>query len=187
MSKLNLPDFRNEPYTDFIKVENRVRMEAAQDKVRGELGRTYKLVLAGERVASDATFNSTNPARPSEIVGVHQKATPEQAMRAIEAAWDYFPEWSRTRPEDRVAMLLKAASLLRERKFEFNAWMVFEAGKTWPEAEAETAEAIDFCEYYAREMARLAGPQPVVQLPGEQDEMRYLPLDEMARPSSSNW
>ena len=66
--------------------------------------------------------------------------------------------------------------LIRERKFEFDAWLVFEAGKTWPEAEAEVAEAIDFCEYYAREMVRLAGPQPVVQLPGEHDEMRYLPL-----------
>jgi 1-pyrroline-5-carboxylate dehydrogenase len=73
-------------------------------------------------------------------------------------------------------MLLKAASILRDRKLEFNAWLVFEAGKTWPEGEAETAEAIDFCEYYAREMARLAGPQSVVQLPGEHDEMRYIPL-----------
>ena len=73
-------------------------------------------------------------------------------------------------------MLLKTAALIRERKFEFDAWLVFEAGKTWPEAEAEVAEAIDFCEYYAREMLRLAGPQAVVQLPGERDEMRYLPL-----------
>ena len=72
-------------------------------------------------------------------------------------------------------MLVKTAALIRERKYEFDAWLVFEAGKTWPEAEAEVAEAIDFCEYYAREMLRLAGPQPVVQLPGERDEMRYLP------------
>ena len=66
--------------------------------------------------------------------------------------------------------------MIRERKYEFDAWLVFEAGKTWPEAEAEVAEAIDFCEYYAREMARLAGPQTVVQMPGERDEIRYLPL-----------
>jgi 1-pyrroline-5-carboxylate dehydrogenase len=97
-------------------------------------------------------------------------------MQAIETAWEYFPEWSQTRAEDRVVKLLKTAAILRDRKLEFDAWLVFEAGKTWPEAEAEVAEAIDFCEYYAREMRRLAGPQPVVQLPGERAEMRYLPL-----------
>ncbi len=176
MSKLNVPEFRNEPYTDFSLPENRRRMEAALAKVRGELGREYKLLIAGECVATAATFNSTNPARPGEVVGVLPKATPEQASQAIDAAWQYFPEWSRSKAEDRVAMLLKTAAIFRERKLEFDAWLVFEAGKTWPEAEAEVAEAIDFCEYYAREMARLAGPQPVVQLPGERDEMRYLPL-----------
>ena len=96
--------------------------------------------------------------------------------RAVETAFRNFPAWSKTPAEDRIRMALRTAALIRERKFEFNAWLVFEAGKTWPEAEAEVAEAIDFCEYYAREMARLAGPQPVVQMPGERDEMRYLPL-----------
>ena len=172
----NLTEFRNEPYTDFSLPENRRRMEAAQEKVRGELGREYMLVIAGECVKSGATFNSLNPARPAEIVGVHQKATADLANRAIESSWEYFPEWSRSRAEDRVDMLVKAAASLRERKLEFDAWLVFEAGKTWPEAEAEVAEAIDFCEYYAREMERLAGPQPVVQLPGERGELRYLPL-----------
>src|ERR1043165_2850691 len=176
VSQLNLPEFRNEAYTDFSQPENHRRMEAAQAEVRSQLGRQYKLLMAGDCETSGATFNSVNPARPSEIVGVHQKATPEQAARAIESASQYFPEWSRTRAEDRVAMLLKAAAILRERKMQFNAWLVFEAGKTWPEAEAEVSEAIDFCEYYAREMARLAGPQPVVQIPGENDERRYLPL-----------
>ena len=176
MSSVNLPEFRNEPYTDFSIPENRRRMEEAQAKVRGELGREYKLVIAGECVCAPATFNSTNPARPSEIVGIHQKATPEQASQAIEAAWEFFPEWSRTKAEDRIALLLKTAAIIRARKLEFNAWLVFDAGKTWPEAEADVSEAIDFCEYYARGMARLAGPQPVVQLPGEHDEMLYLPL-----------
>jgi 1-pyrroline-5-carboxylate dehydrogenase len=176
MSELNLPEFRNEPYTDFSKPENRARMEEALTKVRSELGREYNLVIAGECVKSNATFHSVNPARPSEIVGIHQKATPEQAAQAIESASAYFPEWSQSRAEDRIRMLVRTAALIRERKMIFNAWLVFEAGKTWPEAEAETAEAIDFCEYYAREMARLAGPQPVVQLPGEKDQMRYLPL-----------
>ncbi len=173
---MNLPEFRNEPYTDFAQPDNRRRMEQAQAKVSEELGREYKLIIAGEHVKADATFNSTNPARPSEIVGVHQKASVELATRAIEAGSEYFPEWSRTPAKARIAKLLKAAAIIRGRKLEFDAWLVFEAGKTWPEAEAEVAEAIDFCEYYAREMARLAGPQQVVQMPGEHDEMRYLAL-----------
>ncbi len=171
-----LAEFRNEAYTDFSDPRNRENMEAALRKVRSELGREYALSIAGERVNAKEKLISRNPSRPDEIVGVLPKATPEMAQRAVEAAHAYFPEWAGTAARDRVRMLLKAGALLRERKLEFNAWLVFEAGKTWPEAEAETAEAIDFCEYYAREMARLAGPQPVVQMPGEKDELRYLPL-----------
>ncbi len=151
-------------------------MQAALEKVRGQLGREYQLLIAGERVSTKEKLKSVNPARPSEIVGIHQKATPELADRAIEAAFQHFPEWSRTPAAARARIFVRAAALLRERKLEFDAWLVFEAGKSWPEAEAETAEAIDFCEYYAREMLRLATPQAVVQLPGERDEMRYLPL-----------
>ncbi len=171
-----LTDFRNEPYTDFTQPDNRKLMESALAKVRGQLGREYDLLIGGERVRCEAKFQSTNPSRPSEVVGIHQKATTELASRAVETAHRNFTAWSRTPARERVETLLRTAALLRERKYEFDAWLTFEAGKTWPEAEAEVAEAIDFCEYYAREMARLAGPQMVVQLPGERDEMRYLAL-----------
>jgi 1-pyrroline-5-carboxylate dehydrogenase len=175
-SALALKEFRNEPYTDFTQPANRKLMESAMAKVRGLLGREYDLIIGGERIRCDAKFQSTNPSRPSEVIGIHQKATTELANRAIETAYKNFPVWSKTPALERVEILLRTAELLRERKYEFDAWLTFEAGKTWPEAEAEVAEAIDFCEYYAREMARLAGPQTVVQLPGERDEMRYLPL-----------
>jgi len=104
------------------------------------------------------------------------RANAELAKRAVESAWAAFPEWSRTPAAERVRMALETARIIRARKMEFDAWLVYEAGKTWPEAEADVSEAIDFCEYYAREMVRLAGPQPVVQLPGERDEMVYIPL-----------
>lgn len=175
-SSLKLPEFRNESYTDFSRPENRKRMEEALTKVRAQLGREYDILIAGQRVRTTEKLRSLNPARPDEIVGIHQKATPELANRAVETAYRNFAAWAATPAEERVRMLLKTAALIRERKYEFDAWLVFEAGKTWPEAEAEVAEAIDFCEYYAREMLRLAGPQPVVQLAGERDEMRYLPL-----------
>jgi 1-pyrroline-5-carboxylate dehydrogenase len=173
---MTLPEFRNEAYLDFKLPANHNAMTAAQEKVRAELGRDYPLFLGGERVTTAEKLKSVNPSRTGEIVGTVQKASAGQAARAVELAYEYFPTWSRTNPLDRVKMLVKVASLIRERKLEFNAWLAFEAGKTWPEAEGEVAEAIDFCEFYAREMLRLAGPQPTVQLAGEKSELRYLPL-----------
>ena len=175
-SPISLSEFRNEPVTDFSVPANRRAMEAALAKVRSEFGREYDLLIGGERIKTTEKLRSLNPSLPSEVVGIHQKATPELAARAVESAYAYFPDWSATSAAERIRKLLAAARLLREHKFEFDAWLVYEAGKTWPEADADTSEAIDFCEYYAREMLRLAGPQPVVQLPGEKDEMRYLPL-----------
>jgi 1-pyrroline-5-carboxylate dehydrogenase len=151
-------------------------MEAALEKVHAELGREYDVLVGGERIKTAEKLRSLNPSHPLQVVGIHQKATPELAARAVESAYAYFAEWSATIAADRIRKLLAAARLIREHKFEFDAWLVYEAGKTWPEADADVAEAIDFCEYYAREMARLSGPQPVVQMPGEKDEMRYLPL-----------
>src|SRR5207244_8557538 len=109
-------------------------------------------------------------------VGMQQKATAEMADRAVTAASDFFPRWRDTPAAERVRLLLEAAAILRRRKMEFDAWLVYEAGKTWPEAEADVSEAIDFCEYYAREMLRLASPPPLHQLLGERDELVYLPL-----------
>ncbi len=173
----SVAEFRNEPYTDFSVPENRRAMEQALAKVRAELGREYDLVIGGEPVRTEQKLESRNPSRPAEVVGIHQKATKELAARAIEEAFAFFPEWSRTPAAERIGMLLRAAAILRERKLEFDAWLVFEAGKTWPEAEADVSEAIDFCEYYARQMTRFAGVHPAeVQLPGERDELVYLPL-----------
>ncbi len=172
----SLAEFRNEPLADFSVPANRRSMEAALEKVRAELGREYDLLVGGERIKTAEKLRSLNPSHPGEVVGVHQKATAELASRAVESAYAYFAEWSATSAADRIRKLLAAARLIREHKFEFDAWLVFEAGKTWPEADADVSEAIDFCEYYAREMERLSGPQPVVQMPGENDEMRYLAL-----------
>jgi 1-pyrroline-5-carboxylate dehydrogenase len=170
------PVFRNEPYTDFSRPENRQAMERALAEVQAKLGREYELAIGGQRFRTGQTLESRNPSRPAEIVGVHHKATPELARRAVESAAEFFPEWSRTTAAERVAMLRRATAILRQRKLEFDAWLVFEAGKTWIEAEADVSEAIDFCEYYAREALRMAAPPAPVQLPGERDEMVYAPL-----------
>jgi 1-pyrroline-5-carboxylate dehydrogenase len=151
-------------------------MQRALSQVRDKLGQEYALLIAGERVKTGDLLKSFNPSRPSELVGVHHKSTPDLARRAVESAHDYFPTWASTPARVRVEMLVRAAEIIRHRKFEFDAWLVFEAGKTWPEAEADVCEAIDFCDYYARQMLKYASPDPVVQLPGEKDEMIYVPL-----------
>ena len=168
--------FVNEPYADFSKPEVWAQAEAALISVRSQLGREYDLWIAGAAHATGDHLVSVNPSRPGEVVGRHHKATAELANRAIEDAHAYGPAWGRTLPVERARLAVAAAAIIRERRFEFDAWLVVEAGKTWPEAEAEVGEAIDFCEYYARQMVRFAEPAAPVQMPGERDEMVYLPL-----------
>ena len=171
-----LPAFVNEPVTDFSLPENQVAAQAALAQVRSQFGQEHELRIAGARHKTGDFLNSVNPSKPSEIVGRHHKASAELANHAIEDAHAYFPEWSRTPVARRVDLVVRAAALIRERKLEFDAWLVVEAGKTWPEADADVSEAIDFAEYYARQMQRLASPEALVQMPGERDEMVYLPL-----------
>ncbi len=173
---MQVTPFVNEPYTDFSKPEAQAAAMAALAKVRGELGRDYDLIIAGERVQTADKMISTNPSNVSEQIGSFSKASAELATKAIESAHEYFSEWSQTPPEYRAELAMKVAAIIRSRKMEFNAWLVLEAGKTWPEAEPEVAEAVDFCEYYARLMMKLAKPDALVQMPGEKGELVYLPL-----------
>ena len=173
---LQLSAFVNEGYADFSQPEEANAVRAALAKVRGELGKEYDLLVGGDRRKSKDKLQSLNPSRPSEIVGIHQKASEQDARDAVEAAFQYFPTWSAVPMEDRARMLVRVADIIRERKYEFDAWLVLEAGKTWAEAEGDVSEAIDFAEYYARQALKLAKPDPLVQLSGEHDTLVYLPL-----------
>lgn len=169
-------EFRNEPFTDFSQEHEARAMREALEKVKGELGREYPLVIGGERTKSTNQFESLNPARKTEVVGRFQKATAEQARRAVESAQTAFATWRYTPAAERADLLFRAAAALRERKHEMSAWMIYEVGKSWAEADGDTAEAIDFCEFYAREMLRYAAPQPLTKVAGEDNELVYLPL-----------
>src|SRR5260370_35626827 len=157
----SLSAFSNEPVADFSKPANRQAMEKALRDVRAQLGREYDLLIAGRREKTGEKLKSLNPSRSSEVVGIHSKATAALAKDAVEAAHSFFPQWSATPAATRAEMLLRAAALLRKHKFEFDAGLVYEPGKTWPEAEADVCEAIDFCDYYARQMLRLSNPDPL--------------------------
>jgi 1-pyrroline-5-carboxylate dehydrogenase len=171
-----MKEFENTPMIDFSKSENARAMREALEKVRSQLGGEYDIVIGGERVKGAGTFRSTNPSRPSEVVGVHQSATPEIAKRAIEVAAETFLSWSRSPARERANYLFAAASAIRRRRCEFSAWMVYEVGKTWAEADGDTAEAIDFLEFYGREMLRYAADQPLTRYPGEKNDLVYIPL-----------
>ncbi len=169
-------EFKNEPFVDFSRPENRKSMETALAKVRGEFGREYPLVIGGKDITTTDKIKSTNPSRPSEVIAVFQKATVDMANEAVEAAARAFERWKRTSAEERVACAYRTADILRSRRFELDAWLVYEIGKTWPEADVDIAELIDFCEYYGREELRLSVPQALTPMRGEKNHLRYIPL-----------
>ncbi len=168
--------FANEPSIDWSNPENTRRMRAALEKVRSELGREYDLVIGGRRVKTEEKTQSLNPAKPSEVVGTFSTAGAAEVEPAMQAALKAYETWKYSSVEERTNLLFRVAHLLRERKFELMAWMVFEVGKNWPEADGDIAELIDFTVLYALEALRLAKAETVVQLPGERDWLRYIPL-----------
>ncbi|HWI41581.1 MAG TPA: L-glutamate gamma-semialdehyde dehydrogenase, partial [Verrucomicrobiae bacterium] len=169
-------EYRPEPFTDFRKEETFRAFRMALEKVQGELGRTYPLIISGDRVMSETRFDSVNPANPSEVIGRVSQAERNHFEQAMQAAEGAFETWSRWDPKWRARILLKAAALMRRRKHEFSALLVLEVGKTWPEADADTAEAIDFLEFYAREMMRIDAPSRLTRMPGEDNEIMYVPM-----------
>lgn len=174
--RLHEGPFVNEPLTDFSREENARQMRAAIEKVRGQLGREYDLVIGGKRVKTTDKIKSINPAKPSQLVGLHQKAGKDHVEPAMSAALKAYESWSRTSVEERASLLFRVGDLLRQRKFEFCAWLTFEVSKNWAEADGDVAETIDFCEYYSREALRLAKTELPVQMPGERDVLFYIPL-----------
>jgi 1-pyrroline-5-carboxylate dehydrogenase len=168
--------FVNEPFIDFSIADNKRAMESALADVEAQLGREYDMIIGGRRLRTEGKIISANPARPAEIIGIHQRAEADLAENAVQAALSAFPAWSRETAERRAQLLFRAADLIRERKFEFCAWLTFEVGKNWAEADADVGETIDFLEFYGREALKLDASTTPIQFPGERNQLRYLPL-----------
>lgn len=168
--------YKHEPLTDFTVEANQRAFEDALKKVEAELGKDYPLIIGGERVSTEEKIVSINPANKTEVIGRVSKANKDIAEKAMKVADEAFRWWSKTKPEARADILLRAAAIVRRRKHEFSALMVKEAGKPWKEADADTAEAIDFMEYYARQMLKLKDGIPVESRPGETNRFFYIPL-----------
>ncbi len=173
---LDVGPFQNERVKDFSDPADAAAMTAALEATKQELGKHYPLVIGGRKIESEKKIRSLNPANPQELVGVTSAASKEQAVEGIEAATRAFQSWRRCSLPERAAYLFKAAELLRARRFNYDALLVYEVGKSWAEADGDICESIDFLEFYAREALRYAQPQPVIPLEGERNELVYIPL-----------
>ena len=172
-----LPEFQNEPLTDFTVGEHETAFRAALDNMKSQLGQTYPLRIGGEVIEVDDVFPSVNPARPDDVIGYFANGTAAHVDRAVAAAAEAFETWQHAPVRERAGYLLRAAAEMRRRKHEFSAMMVLEVGKTWGEADGDTAEAIDFLEYYARQMLALADSSDrLTPNPPEQLSLLYIPL-----------
>jgi RHH-type transcriptional regulator, proline utilization regulon repressor / proline dehydrogenase / delta 1-pyrroline-5-carboxylate dehydrogenase len=166
--------FRNEPIADFSRAEARDAMQRALAEVKRQFGKQYPPVIANRAADVEACLDSVDPSHLQDVVGRFGNSSAAQAQQAITAASTAFAPWRDTEPAERAAYLFQAAAIMRRRRFELNAWEVYESGKPWREADADVAEAIDFCEYYARQMIELGRPRPV-HLPGEENDNLYEP------------
>jgi len=165
--------FKNHPLADFTKKEQREAFVQAISEVRQELGRTYPLIINGEEVYTQEKVASVNPANPQEVIGIVSQASREHIDRALEACRESLYEWRQLSGEDRAKFLFRAADYARKNIFKLAAWQVLEVGKQWDQAHADVGEAIDFLEYYAREMIRLSRPRRMGRAPGEINHLLY--------------
>jgi 1-pyrroline-5-carboxylate dehydrogenase len=173
---VGLIPYKNETYLDWSDERNILAMQTALTEVGTRLDRSYPAVIGGERVETDGEIVSVNPANPSQVVGRTASASEREADMALQTATSTFETWSRTSPEARARILLRASAIMKRRKFELLAWEVYEGGKPWNEADAQVAEAIDFLEYYAREMLRLKDGVEIYAIPGEESRYTYQPM-----------
>ncbi|HET6324454.1 MAG TPA: L-glutamate gamma-semialdehyde dehydrogenase [Planctomycetaceae bacterium] len=166
--------FTNEPTTDFSRAEARKAMERAVKETAEEFGKEYPLVINGRAIETMGKIKSINPSHKSKVVGTVSSATAEDASLAIDAARRAFKQWSRVEPDHRAEYLELTAAMMRNQRFELAAWEVHECGKPWIEADADVAEAIDFCMYYAAQARRMMSGHRC-DLPGEENDYSYRP------------
>lgn len=169
-------DFSNEVFTNYRDEKEHKQMLASLQRVESQLGQEYPLLIGGIARKTEKQIISMNPSNKDQVIGYVSKADPELAEQAMQAALAAFDGWRHKSFPERARYLLKAAAIMRRRKHELSAWMCYEAGKTWAEADGDTAEAIDFLEFYAREAIRLGEVQPIVKIAGEDNEQHYIPI-----------
>jgi RHH-type proline utilization regulon transcriptional repressor/proline dehydrogenase/delta 1-pyrroline-5-carboxylate dehydrogenase len=177
-SERSIPDahaFRNEPHTDFTLPREREKISAALKRLRQNLGKRYPLIINNKPVSTSDWLPSLNPANQKEIIGHAAQGSITEADSALAAARAAQPKWARTPGVERAAILEKVAELMRRDKADLCALEILEAGKNWPEADADVAEAIDFCDFYAAVMRDLGRPKRTQAVAGETNLQHWWP------------
>ena len=171
-----LEPYQATPYSDFAESEPRASYEKALAAVQGRLGLHAPLLIGDERVTTKGSIESVDPSQPDRVIGTASSASPQHAVAALGAAWQAFPSWAARSAAERAEIVHRVGDLMESKIHEFSAWQTYEAAKNWAEAEADVAEAIDFCRYYAHQALQMAEPLPVHQYPGETNESWLQPL-----------
>jgi len=171
-------DYITEPLTNFGNPENLRKYEDGLRTARSYLGEEFPLIINGERIYTDTHIKSLNPSNHKEVLGEVCQAGMKEAEMAMEAALSTFEFWKKVDPRVRADVLFKAANIMKRRKHELSALMTLEAGKPWVEADADTAEAIDFLEYYGRQILKISRIDDTVlsRRDIERNEYVYIPL-----------
>ncbi|MGB8355254.1 MAG: proline dehydrogenase family protein [Chthoniobacteraceae bacterium] len=168
-------EFRNEPPVDFTIDAEREKIRAAIIAMRNGIGQRHPLIINNKAVKTKEWDASLNPAAQGEIIGYAARAMVADAEAALRAARAAQPGWARRTAEERASCLECVAGLMRRDKAALTALEIFEAGKNWTEADADVAEAIDFCNFYAAEMRAMGGMQTTQRVPGETNVQHWLP------------
>ncbi len=168
--------FANQTYYDFSRKINVTKQKQAIAQVKTQLGQEWPNIIGGKEVKTEKKTKSYNPGNVNELIGTFQKGGKKEAEEAIKAAAKAFETWKNTPAKVRAKYLFEAAKIMKKRRMEINSWMILETGKNFPEADADTCEAIDFVEFYAREAIRYAEDQPLTDFPGEKNRYFYVPL-----------
>jgi len=176
MTTATLPAFENETYFNFIDPEKREKMEEAINKVQESLGKEYPIFIDGKKVFTNKKFSSYNPSIKDQVIGIFQKADEKIAEQALNAALKAFETWKSVDFSKRAGYLLRASEIMKKRRYELDAVMVLEVGKNWIEADGDTCEAIDFLEFYARQMLEYGKEQPLTPYEPEDNRAFYIPL-----------
>lgn len=171
-----LTPYAPEPYSDFLDPTSAARYREGLATVAASLGERALVVVGGKRLDTEGSIESVNPSNPAERIGTAASATKDHIDQALSAAWTAFAGWSRTTARERAEVVHRVGDLILEHKFEFAAWESYEAGKNWSEAEADVAEAIDFCRYYAHQALHIDAPIPVVQIERETNTSVLQPI-----------
>ena len=166
--------FQNEPILELRRAAVRAQLADALSALDRRLPVAVPVTVGGDLRAGEE-LPSLDPGDPSRVVALAAVASPAEVDAAVGFAREGALAWRAVAADERAAALIGAAQWMRARRLELAALEVRECAKPWPEADADVCEAIDFLEYYARGAVELAAGRQLVQVPGERNELEYVP------------